>query len=240
MVREHEIRRPELAQHRRVRRDVRVPLPQGELAEETHLEPLVAVEDERGQQTALQLGTTTRAPPRLKPPDAGPGRRPLRRARRGSTRARAPGCRRSTPFLRGGTRARAAPAWRGGYARRRRVSCASGRRTPSASPTATTRGCAGTFLVSRHRQIRVCARNGGERDADCDNREPRRDRAESHRKRDDRHEGPTQEEEAARTSRESTTSTSTATSASGKLLSGIRRSRAAAVASASTTATASH
>ena len=55
MVREHEIRRRELAQRCRVRLDVRLPLRLGEVHEQPRLETLVAVEDEDGQQAAGQL-----------------------------------------------------------------------------------------------------------------------------------------------------------------------------------------
>ena len=55
VVREDEICRPELAQRRRVRRDVRVPLLRREVAEQPRVEPLVLVEDEDGQQPLRQL-----------------------------------------------------------------------------------------------------------------------------------------------------------------------------------------
>ncbi len=56
MVREHEVRRRELAERRGVRLDVRLPLRLREVDEQPRLEPLVAVEDEDGQQAARQFG----------------------------------------------------------------------------------------------------------------------------------------------------------------------------------------
>src|SRR4051794_16593342 len=56
VVREDDVRRAELAQDRGVRLDVRVPLSRREIPEQPRLEPLVAVEDEDGQQAARQLG----------------------------------------------------------------------------------------------------------------------------------------------------------------------------------------
>ena len=60
VVREDEVCRPELAQGGRVRRDVRVALRRREVDEEARLEPLVAVEDEDGQQPLRQVGDDER------------------------------------------------------------------------------------------------------------------------------------------------------------------------------------
>ena len=76
VVREHEIRRRELAERRGVRLDVRVPLRLREVREQPRVEPLIAVEDEHGQQAAGQLGhDDARAAEVVPLRDVAPGRR---------------------------------------------------------------------------------------------------------------------------------------------------------------------
>ena len=95
-----------LAQSCGVEVDVALALGARQILQQPRLEPLVAVEHEHGKRRRRSPDARSRRLRRRRAPGAAPGRTGRPRALRGSTRARASACRRSSRCRPGGTRAR--------------------------------------------------------------------------------------------------------------------------------------